>query len=276
MDDDTALSSWIIFLLIALGVALAVGIALLLTQLDALQQQTLLPQATLPVIDVEATLSAGDLTVVVIAGDDSQSGTPTSTPTQIRQIPDQSTIESTSAPVIVPTCAAAPDEWTPHTVQEGDSLSALSLQLGVGVDLLLQANCLTQSQLIPGQIILLPSFQTPTLTVAETCSVPSGWVPYIVKPGDTLTSLAEKHRSTVGLLMQANCLGDTRIIPGRELSLPPIPIQEPTPRPGMPVSPELHELPGWPARGGPATTPPVWPTKMVNITPDAPLANSTP
>ncbi len=276
MDDDTALSSWIIFLLIALGVALAVGIALLLTQLDALQQQTLLPQATLPVIDVEATLSASDLTVVVIAGDDSQTGTPTSTPTQIRQIPDQSTIESTSAPISVPTCAATPDGWTPHTVKEGDTLSALSLQLGVGVDMLLQANCLTQSQLIPGQIILLPSFQTPTKTVAETCNVPSGWVKYIVKPGDTLAILAEKHRSTVGLLMQANCLGDAQIIPGRELFLPPMPVQEPTPRPGMPVSPEHHAPPGWPASGGPTTTSPVWPTKMANITPDAPPANPTP
>lgn len=276
MDDDTALSSWIIFLLIALGVALAVGIALLLTQLDTLQQQTLLPQATLPVIDVEATLSAGDLTVVIIAGEDSQTGTPTSTPTQMGPIPDQSTIESSSTPVFVPTCAAAPDGWTPHTIQEGDTLSALSFQLGVGVDMLLQANCLTQTQLIPGQIILLPSVLTPTIMVAETCRVPSGWVTYIVKPGETLASLAEKYHSTVGLLMQANCLGDTQIVPGRVLSLPPLPVQEPTARPGNPVSPELHAPPGWPVKGGPASTSPVWPTNMAKITPDAPAAKPTP
>ena len=196
MNKDTALPPWIIFLLIALGVALAVGVALLLTQLDALQQRTLLPLATLPVINVEATLSAGDLTVVVIAGEDVSTGTPPLTPSLAAETPEQITVEPTSAPVLVPTCAAAPDGWVPYDIQEGDTLATLSIQLGVGTEMLLQANCQTQAQLIPGQVIFVP-FLLPTGAAEEHCDVPNEWVQYVVEPGDTLASLAEDNLSLI-------------------------------------------------------------------------------
>ena len=100
MDNGNAPPACIVYFLIVCGIALAVGAALLMSQIDALQQRTLLPQATLPVIDLEATLSAGELTVVVITGEPSQSSALSLTPTLIPQAGEEVTVgETPESPV---------------------------------------------------------------------------------------------------------------------------------------------------------------------------------
>ena len=56
---------------------------------------------------------------------------------------------------------------------------------------------------------------TPTLTPYPTdpptdvfCPQPSNWIAYVVKPGDTIRSLAERTSSAVGVLELANCLNN--------------------------------------------------------------------
>lgn len=66
----------------------------------------------------------------------------------------------------------------------------------------------------------------PTLTP---CAWPTGWRPYTVQAGDTLTLLASAARSSVYLLMQANCLVTPDIQPGDVVYLPPIAFMTPTP-----------------------------------------------
>lgn len=59
--------------------------------------------------------------------------------------------------------------------------------------------------------------------------VPIGWVRYVVRPGDTLSRLAERAQITVGQLMAANCLSSTLLLAGQNLFLPPLPTPTATP-----------------------------------------------
>ena len=55
-----------------------------------------------------------------------------------------------------------------------------------------------------------------------TCSVtqPVGWVPYTVKSGDNLTFLATRGGTTVGRIVEVNCLESDNIVIGAELLVP--------------------------------------------------------
>ncbi|MCS7287325.1 MAG: LysM peptidoglycan-binding domain-containing protein [Anaerolineae bacterium] len=74
----------------------------------------------------------------------------------------------------------------------------------------------------------------PTFTPAPYCPPPYGWSIYIVRPGDTLSSIARRYRTSVEILMHANCLSSPYIIQGQKLYVPPFP-PTPTPVPTIPV-----------------------------------------
>ena len=62
-----------------------------------------------------------------------------------------------------------------------------------------------------------------------TCLVPASWRIYLVRSGDTLTSLAVQHRTTVAAIMDANCLTTSSIYSGQRLYLPVVPVPPPPP-----------------------------------------------
>jgi hypothetical protein len=162
MDKENAppsCSSCFTYLLILLGIVFVIGAALLLSQFDALQQRTLLPQATIRVVDFEATMAAGDLPVIVLTGEVSESeviaATHSAIPTETAQVTIEDTPEASSQ-IIVPTCSAIPDGWFPYQVRENETLRSLAIQLKVDEDTLASANCLIQPQITAGQIIYLP------------------------------------------------------------------------------------------------------------------------
>ena len=161
MDQKSGTPSCFSYLLIILGIVIAIGAALLLSQFDALQQRSLLPQATLPVVDLEATLAAGDLPVIVITGVASQGdiSVPTSTrlpPTSIQATITVSPVVSTSEESALPPCSITPEDWIPYLVKESDTLRSLAIRLRIEEDTIASANCLIQPQLESGQIIYLP------------------------------------------------------------------------------------------------------------------------
>lgn len=70
---------------------------------------------------------------------------------------------------------------------------------------------------------------TPTLTFTATATqtevfacqkTPPGWVPYVVKAGDTLQSLAEQSGQTSDVILNANCLISPVLLEGTILYLP--------------------------------------------------------
>lgn len=62
-----------------------------------------------------------------------------------------------------------------------------------------------------------------------TCPPPSGWVAYVVQPGDTLADLAARYRTSEEALRQANCLLTASLLPGSVLYVPPVPTRTPVP-----------------------------------------------
>jgi LysM repeat protein len=104
------------------------------------------------------TLGAGGL--IGCGGDSPLDLIPTST-TAATAVSSQPT-----QPVAVPTATVAPTEAPPatgqqeYTVQEGDTLGAIAEQFGVTVDAIVQANSITDPNLIiPGETLIIPAPQ---------------------------------------------------------------------------------------------------------------------
>jgi LysM domain len=90
--------------------------------------------------------------------------------------------------------------------------------------------------IVPAASISIPSTQTPLPTSTNTvpppptsCPPPTGWVAVPVGPGDDLTTLAFRYRSTPQQLLVANCLFSNNLPIGSYLYVPPIPTQTSVP-----------------------------------------------
>jgi LysM repeat protein len=136
---------------------------------------------------------------------------------------------------------------------------------------------------------LLPTLEpAPSPTPAPLCRPRSDWPVYLVRPGDTLFSLAQARGTTVSFLMNANCLTTARIMAGQLLYLPPLPataVPPPpttTPQPATATPlPPATELPppnptATPSIPSPATNTPAPPPTLLPPPSDTPPPTATP
>lgn len=151
---------------------------------------------------------------------------PTEAPTATATL--SPTVAITETQVTETAACDPPPGWIAYTVQTGDTLNELSASAGIPPQDLADANCLTESRLIPGSTLYLPPVQ-PSATAVR-CGAPSNWVIYIVQPGDTLFNIAQRVNSSVSQLKYANCLTSDNIRSGQKLYVPyqPAPIVSPT------------------------------------------------
>jgi LysM repeat protein len=105
-----------------------------------------------------------------------------------------------------------------YIVQSGDSLYAIAVRNGLALDALREANPEINPQALQiGQQLRLPTCvdtPTPTATFPPTQTLPPGVEPtatatpqgveYVVRPGDTLSSIATRFRVTVNAIVRAN------------------------------------------------------------------------
>jgi LysM repeat protein len=144
-------------------------------------------------------------------------------------LPSPTPVVATLSPL--PRACTPPFGWVGYTVQVGDTLNELAYRYQIGVLQLMQANCLDNPSVYPGQVIFLPPVVfTPT---PPPCGPPPGWVQYVVQPGDTLNSLAARTNTTVHAIAQASCLTRNVIHAGQVVWLPFLP---PPPTPTLPPS----------------------------------------
>ena len=195
-----------------------------------------------------------------------------------------------SPPPEMPTPCPVPADWEPYAVQAGDTLLSLALRVGLSPEALLQANCLQTAVLFPGQHLYLPPrpaappVETPTPRPICT-GPPVTWRIYIVRPKDTLFSLARRHNTTIYAIVQANCLTGYTIKIGQRLYLPPIPVTPtatatatpipPSPTPPPPPSPTPPLPSPTPLPATPTWTP-LPPSPTVTVTPTATIRPTEP
>jgi LPXTG-site transpeptidase (sortase) family protein len=158
-----------------------------------------------------------------------------------------STPESSVAPTPTPTSTPQPPA-TPFKViaiEEGDTLSAISEEYDVSVDVLLQVNPELRPQMLqigqevkipPAGATLIPSpTATPTIT-----PLPGRPFTYVVQPGDSMLVVANRFGVTVDDIMAANPDTDPRrMAVGQELIIPDT---DGTPEPAATSTPEARAI----------------------------------
>jgi len=107
-----------------------------------------------------------------------------------------------------------------YIVQNNDTLWDIARSFSVSVDALCAANGLSKRSVIqPGQRLQLPTGASGGTVSSRTAS--SGWTgSYTVRSGDTLSSIASRHRVSVNELRRVNSLRTSRIYPGNALTVP--------------------------------------------------------
>ncbi|OGO04423.1 MAG: hypothetical protein A2Y73_00110 [Chloroflexi bacterium RBG_13_56_8] len=118
-------------------------------------------------------------------------------------------------------------EATYHTIQWGESLLSIARKYGVTVSQLVEANGLTNANLIyAGQRLLIPES-------------PQGYVEHVVVQGESLLTIAAKYGVRVtDIAIRNNILNLNLIYPGQRLIIPgaeegEVVVPEPTPSPSV-------------------------------------------
>ncbi|MEO7349835.1 MAG: LysM peptidoglycan-binding domain-containing protein [Terrimesophilobacter sp.] len=164
-------------------------------------------------------------------------------PGQVLQLTRTPVVKSApSAPPANTPLVSAPPAASPktnYTVTRGDTVSAIASRFGVSTQAVLTANKLGWSTIIyPGQKIVIPASipasssppvaTTPVVDVTPVSSVTPITPPpathstsYVIKSGDTVTSIAAKFGVTVQSILDANGLNRGSLIyAGRTLNIP--------------------------------------------------------
>lgn len=106
-----------------------------------------------------------------------------------------------------------------YTVQRGDSLWSIAKKNGISVAELASANNIkSNSTLQIGQKLLVPSKSLASTETGATTA--TGTKGYIVKSGDTLSTIASRHGTTIAAIRAANSLKGDMVRVGQELRIP--------------------------------------------------------
>jgi len=102
-----------------------------------------------------------------------------------------------------------------YVVQKGDNLYDLSRKFGVSVDDLKTENNLKNIRLDIGDVLLIPDTKNSNKSVSK-----SNNNEYLVKSGDTLSGIADKHGISTEALKRANGLKNNNLQIEQQLKIP--------------------------------------------------------
>ncbi len=128
-------------------------------------------------------------------------------------------------------------EWQPprpltvsHRVGRGETLSTIAARYGTSIEAIMRANRIRSAHRIwPGQRLDIPvrgavsTPGAPAARVATAAPADRDAATYTVRSGDTLSTIARRHHTTVERLRQLNTLTSDDLTPGQQLRLRPEP-----------------------------------------------------
>jgi len=147
----------------------------------------------------------------------------------VRAIPSTPTLSQwagTSASAASPQTYAPPKPtYLFHKVRPGETLSTIAQRYGVSVRAIQQENGLRGTFIRAGQTLRIPTAsggsKTKSASSTSTKSPPSSTRSHIVRPGESLWSIAQQYRTTVEALRRLNNLSPSQAIhPGQKLLIP--------------------------------------------------------
>lgn len=124
---------------------------------------------------------------------------------------------------LVTVATAAAPGWGPYVVHSGDSLWSLARAHRTTVAALQRQNHLTGSMIYAGQVLEIPGLGSgqPAAAVPNTTRIVSRKATYLVRSGDTLTSIARTHHTTVAALAALDHLSGRMVVEiGQLLKVP--------------------------------------------------------
>lgn len=101
-----------------------------------------------------------------------------------------------------------------HTVAKGETLYGIAARHHISVEQILRHNSLRSATIHPGQKLSIPG------SAQQISATTSGGTTYVVRRGDSLSSIASRHNTTVEALRHQNQLASHMLQPGQELQVP--------------------------------------------------------
>ncbi|MEB2286979.1 MAG: LysM peptidoglycan-binding domain-containing protein [Anaerolineae bacterium] len=153
-----------------------------------------------------------------------------------------------------PMLVAAQGGQTTHTVQAGENLTRIALKYGTTVQVIVQANNITNPNLVfVGQVLTIPGAGiTPTLQPTGTVSAPppqpttapAGETIHVVQPGENLFRVALKYGLSTAFLASYNGITNPNVIyVGQRIRIPSSAAAQPQPQPATPAPVGATPLP---------------------------------
>lgn len=155
-------------------------------------------------------------------------------------VPDTNYVDYTAPAPIQPEVVTPPAVVVPPTpavteyvIQKGDTFYSISKQTGVSMKAIQNANPgVEPTKLKLGQKIVIPPATAAPAAAGAAAITETGEQVYVVKSGDTLSSIAKQYQTTVKELRAANNLTTDKIYVGNKLKIPvkvEAPAMAPTP-----------------------------------------------
>lgn len=118
-----------------------------------------------------------------------------------------------------PANAASKAEATPTTykVRKGDTLGKIADKFGTTVDAIMQANGMSNSEIMVGQTLQISGKAKGSKSAAKSSG---STTTYKVRSGDTLGSIAARYGTTVNAIKRASGLKSDRLSIGQKLTIP--------------------------------------------------------
>lgn len=137
--------------------------------------------------------------------------------------PGDTNITTGVTPPVTPVTPTPEGTTTEYTVTKGDTFAVIAKKFHVTTKALIEANPgVEPTKLQINQKIKVPA-PTATATTAPTTTTATGaagTITYVVKSGDTLSSIATKHKTTVNAIRKANNLKTDALRVDQKLKIP--------------------------------------------------------